>query len=308
MTFPGLSDNINPMLKVGVIGLGKLGSIHLRIYNESPNIEKIYLVDTRQEILAKYNLPSFINYKKIKNKVDLVSIATPTSSHFEIASFFLANKIPVLIEKPITKDVKKAEKLIKIAKKNKTLIFVGHVERYNSAYLKVKETIQNPLFIECHRLSPYPQRSLDVSVVLDLMIHDLDIILDLVQDKVKKIQAKGVRVLSETKDIANCRLQFQKGCVANITSSRISSKKERKIRIFMPNKYISLDYAAQSVEVYQKENGKIIQNSLKIEKKEPLKKEIYHFISLVTKKAFTAAYAEKAKDALKTAAKIEKLI
>ncbi|MCF7873972.1 MAG: Gfo/Idh/MocA family oxidoreductase [Candidatus Omnitrophica bacterium] len=296
------------MLKVAVIGLGKLGSIHLRIYKESKDIEKIYLVDTDKKKLENHGLPAYSDYHDLKNKVDLVSIATPTSTHFAIASFFLKNKIPVLVEKPITKKPKQAEKLVKLAQKNKTLLFVGHVERYNSAYLKAKETIKNPLFIECHRLSPYPHRSLDVSVVLDLMIHDLDIILDLAQSKIKKIEAKGVKVLSETEDIANCRISFKKGCVANITSSRISSKKERKIRIFMPNKYISIDYANQSVEVYQKDKSQISCQTLKIEKEEPLKKEIGHFIHLVIKKDFDSSYAKAAKDALLAATKIEKIL
>jgi predicted dehydrogenase len=296
------------MLKVGIIGLGKLGSIHLRIYKESRKIGKIYLVDTDKKALKQPGLPAYSNYRSLKNKVDLVSIATPTSTHFEIARFFLENKIPVLVEKPITKNTQEAKKLIRIAQKNKTLIFVGHVERFNSAYLKAKETIKNPLFIECHRLSPYPHRSLDISVVLDLMIHDLDIILDLASGKIKKIEAKGVKVLSNTADIANSRISFKNGCVANITSSRISLKKERKIRIFMPNKYVSIDYANQSVDVYQKQKNQISQQNLKIEKEEPLKKEIYHFIELVNKKSFDISSAQGAKNALLAAAEIEKII
>jgi predicted dehydrogenase len=296
------------MLKVGIIGLGKLGSIHLRIYKESRKIGKIYLVDTDKKVLKQPGLPAYSNYRSLKNKVDLVSIATPTLTHFEIACFFLENKIPVLVEKPITKNTQEAKKLIRIAQKNKTLIFVGHVERFNSAYLKAKETIKNPLFIECHRLSPYPHRSLDISVVLDLMIHDLDIILDLASAKIKKIEAKGVKVLSNTADIANSRINFKNGCVANITSSRISLKKERKIRIFMPNKYVSIDYANQSVDVYQKQKNQISQQNLKIEKEEPLKKEIYHFIELVNKKSFDISSAQGAKNALLAATEIEKII
>ncbi|MCF7871167.1 MAG: Gfo/Idh/MocA family oxidoreductase [Candidatus Omnitrophica bacterium] len=296
------------MLKAAIIGLGKLGSIHLRIYKESKKIEKIYLVDTDKRALKEPGLPVYSDYRSLKDKVDLVSIATPTSTHFEIARFFLENKIPVLVEKPISKNPQEAKKLIKIAQKNKTLIFVGHVERFNSAYLKAKETIKNPLFIECHRLSPYPHRSLDISVVLDLMIHDLDIILDLASANIKKIEAKGVKVLSNTADIANCRISFKNGCVANITSSRISLKKERKIRIFMPNKYVSIDYANQSVDVYQKEKNQISQQTLKIEKKEPLKKEINHFIEMVDKKSFDISSAQGAKNALLAAAEIEKII
>lgn len=297
------------MLNVGVIGLGRLGSIHLRIYKELKGIGKIYLADTNANVRKRYNTsPIFKNYQDLKGKVDIVSIATPTFTHYTIAKFFLENKIPVLVEKPLTRNLKKAEQLIKLSKKNKTLLFVGHVERYNSAYLAVKKIIKNPLFIECHRISPYPNRSLDTSVILDLMIHDLDIILDLLKDKVKKIEAKGVKVLSSTEDIANVRITFNNGCVANITSSRISEKRERKIRIFMPNCYMSLDYAQQSVEIYKKLKTKITKNHLPINKEEPLKKEIVDFINLVNKKSFRVDYAEKAKDALSLACKIEAII
>ncbi len=297
------------MLNVGVVGIGKLGSIHLRIYKEIKDIRKIYIADTNQNHLKPHqNLSNYEDYKQLKGKIDLVSIATPTFTHYEIASFFLKNKIPVLVEKPLTKTLKEAEALIKLSQKNKTMLFVGHVERYNSAYLAVKKYIKNPLFIECHRLNPYPNRSLDISVVLDLMIHDLDIILGLLNDKVKKVQAKGVKVLSSSEDIANARITFNNGCVANITASRISGKRERKIRIFMQNCYISLDYATQSVEIYKKTKNKITKKILPINKEEPLKKEIIEFINLVKKKSFDISFAEKAKNALNIACKIEKII
>ncbi len=309
MTFNKGFDKIGAMLSVGVIGIGKLGSIHLRIYKEINKIGKIYLVDKDQNILNNLNdQPSFEDYQNLKGKVDLVSIATPTSTHFEIAKFFLKNRVPVLVEKPLAQNLEEAEKLISLSKKMRTLLFVGHVERYNSAYLAVKEFIKKPLFIECHRLSTYPNRSLDISVVLDLMIHDLDIVLDLVKDPLKKVQAKGVKVLSPSADIANVRLEFKKGCVANITSSRISAKKERKIRIFTSNLYVSLDYANQEVEIYQKTADKIERKSLPINKEEPLKKEISEFIKLVEMKKHKTAYAEKAKDALGLARKIERII
>ena len=297
------------MLKVGIIGIGRLGSIHLRIYKELKEIGKIYLVDTRAQSLKPHKEHYCSkDYQSLKDKVDIVSIATPTSTHFEIARFFLTNKIPTLVEKPLTQDLREAKKLLTIAKKNKTLLFVGHVERYNNAYLAIKEIIKNPLFIECHRLSPYPHRSLDISVVLDLMIHDLDIILYLLKSKVKKIEAEGVKVLSATEDIANTRIAFECGCVANITSSRISQKSERKIRIFMPQAYISLDYARQTVEIFKKLKNKIIRKYLPINKEEPLKKEIADFVNLVRKKKFEIEYAQTAKDALALACRIEKII
>ncbi|MDP2924066.1 MAG: Gfo/Idh/MocA family oxidoreductase [Candidatus Omnitrophota bacterium] len=296
-------------MKVGIVGIGKLGSIHLRIYKETKEIEKIYIVDTDIDKLSLYSeLPSFSDYRQLLGKVDLVSIATPTTSHYEIAKFFLENKVPTFVEKPITQTLSEAQKLIEVSKKYKTLLFVGHVERYNNAYLAIKKTIKNPLFIECHRLSPYPNRSLDISVVLDLMIHDLDIILDLVKDEIKKVDAKGVKVLSSTHDIANARITFKKGCVANITSSRISAKKERKIRIFLHNRYISLDYAEQKAEMYQKVGKEIKSEFLTTNKEEPLKKEIVDFVQLVQRKRFEIKDAIKAKDALALALKIQKII
>ncbi len=296
-------------MKAGIIGIGKLGSIHLRIYKEIKEIEKIYIVDIDEnKLLHHNNTVCFKDYRQLKEKVDLVSIAACTSTHFKIAKFFLENRVPVLVEKPLTQNVKEAEKLVDISKKNKTLLFVGHVERYNNAYLAIKKIVTTPLFIECHRLSPYPHRSLDVSVVLDLMIHDLDIILDLVKDDIKKVEAKGVKVLSAYEDIANVRITFRKGCVANITSSRISNKKERKIRIFMPKTYISLDYAKQEVEIYKKLKKQIIKKVLPINKEEPLKKEITCFITLVKKKKYETEYATKAKDALELALRIQKKI
>jgi predicted dehydrogenase len=296
-------------MKVGVIGLGKLGNVHLRIYKEIKEIEKIYIVDIDEsKLLGHKELTCLKDYRQLRSNIDLVSVATPTPTHFEIARFFLENKIPALVEKPLTQNLEEAKKLIEISKKSRTLLFVGHVERYNNAYLAAKRVIKNPLFIECHRLSPYPYRSLDISVVLDLMIHDLDIILDLVKDKIKKVEAKGVRVLSNTDDIANARLTFKNGCVANITASRISAKKERKIRIFFSNCYISLDYAEQKVEIYQKINKEIRNQLLPINKEEPLKKEILDFVSLVKRNEFKIEYAANAKDALALSLKIQKII
>ena len=296
------------MLNVGVVGIGKLGSIHLRIYKEINEIDKIYLVDNDKNKLDPHgNSTSFSDYRKLKGKVDLVSIASPTSTHFEIASFFLKEKIPVLVEKPLTQNMQEAQKLIELSKKYRTFLSVGHVERYNNAYIEARKVVRKPLFIECHRLNPYPARSLDISVALDLMIHDLDIILDLVKDQVKKVEAKGVKVLSPSADIANARVTFKKGCVANITASRISAKRERKIRIFMNNRYVSLDYASQEVEIYQKIQGKIEKKSLAIDKEEPLKKEIIDFVRSVKNNIFKLEYARNARDALALALKIQKI-
>ncbi|OPX30748.1 MAG: hypothetical protein B1H08_00830 [Candidatus Omnitrophica bacterium 4484_171] len=295
-------------LNIGIVGTGNIGSIHYRIYKHIKEIGKIYLADINPKATKRFKEESFSDYTRLLGKVNLVSIAAPTSTHYNIASFFLRNKVPVLVEKPITASIKEASRLISLSKKNNTLLFVGHVERYNNAYIAIKRIIRGPKFIECHRLNPYPYRSLDISVVLDLMIHDIDIILDLVKTDVKKIAAKGVKVLSNTEDIANARLTFENGCIANITSSRISAKKERKIRIFMRNCYISMDYAQQKVEIYKKVRKAILKKTLPINKEQPLKKEIHEFINLVKKGNVSALYAEKAKNALALSLRIQRTI
>jgi len=295
-------------LKAGIIGIGKLGSIHTRIYKEIKDIEKVYLVDIDKQKLRGWDDPCFTEYRKLSDKVDLVSIATPVSTHFKISKFFLERKIPVLVEKPMVNLISQANQLLSLAKKNKTLLFVGHVERYNPAYLAAKRIITYPQFIECHRLSPYPYRSLDTSVVLDVMIHDLDIVLDIVEDEIKDIKAVGVKVFSDYEDIANVRISFKHGCIANLTASRVSQKRLRKFRVFSSHLYLSLDYANQRVEVFKKKKQKIIRRLLNIKPDEPLKREIKHFVQLVKKREFSCEYGKKAKRALALSLRIERLL
>lgn len=298
-------------MKAGIVGVGKAGSFHLKALRRLKVIKNIYPVDIDPQKLSQYKKEgeeAFSDYKNLKGKVDFVVIATPTSIHFEVARFFLDNKIPVLVEKPLANSLTEADKLISLSQKNKTLLFVGHIERYNNAYIYTKNLIKNPEFIECHRLSMYPYRSLDISVVLDLMIHDLDIILDITKDKVKKIDAVGVKVLSGYEDIANARITFQKGCIANVTASRVSKEQVRKFRVFSSNAYISIDYATQEVEIYQKIKDEIRKKVLRIQKEEPLKKELDEFINLVKKRALSYSSSQKARDALALALKIQALI
>ena len=295
-------------LKVAIIGMGRMGKAHYNIYRQNKEIGKIYLIDINPEALDCFKETSLRNYKNILEKVDLASVTAPTTEHFKIAYFFIKNKIPVLIEKPITCTVNETTRLINLSKQNKTLIFAGHVERYNKAYIAIKKIINNPQFIECDRLSPYPYRSSDISVVLDLMIHDLDIILDLVKSKIKNIAARGVKVLSPTTDIANVQLTFDNGCIANVTSSRISVNRERKLRIFMPQCYVSMDYIQQEVNIYQKIKNNIIMKNLIVNKEPPLAKEISKFISLIKQEVFTTEYAQKAKDALALSLRIQRKI
>ena len=295
-------------MKAGIVGVGKLGSIHLRILKEIKAIKEIILVDIDKAKLRPYKEESFSDYRKIKNIVDLVIVSSPTSTHFKIARFFLNHRIPVLVEKPITTTLIQAKTLLSISQRTKTLLFVGHVERYNSAYLAAKKFILQPQFIECHRLSPYPHRSLDIGVVADLMIHDLDIILDIVKDDIKTINAVGVKVLSPYEDIANARLTFRRGCTANITASRISKEHMRKIRVFAHNCYVSLDYTQQEVELYKKMDNHIIKRRLTIKKEEPLKQEVVDFVTMVKRNTFSLSSCRKATCALALALKIQRMI
>lgn len=302
-------------MNIAVIGIGKLGSLHAKIYNQMPAVKTLYLCDTNpaqisllQSELTK-KIETVSDYSQLLNcDIQAVSIATPTVAHFGIARAFLNKKIPCLIEKPITTTLPDAKELYQLAKKNKTVLMVGHVERFNSAYPEALKLIKNPLFIECHRLNPYPAgRSLDIGVVLDLMIHDLDIILDLVKDTPKHIDATGVTVLSKTEDIANVRIVFKKGCIANITASRISPERVRKIRVFTRDSYISLDYAKQEIDVYRKEAGILTKKNVNITKEQPLQKELAFFIEQIHRKN-VSCLPDHAIEALSLALTIERKI
>ena len=272
-------------VRVGVIGIGHLGSIHARIYKEIPNCSLIGVCDidkTRlNEISGKLGVPAYSDYRELFGKVDAVSVAVPTKFHYQVADEFLKNKIHALVEKPFTLNLKEADSLIEEAKRNKLILQVGHIERFNSAFAATQKLIKNPKFIECHRLSPFPNRSLDVGAVLDIMIHDIDIVLGLVPSKIKKVESVGVNVLTPFEDIANARITFENGCVANLTASRVSDEVMRKIRIFQEDTYISLDYKDAKASVYKKDGLKISKEDLPIEKEEPLEKELQAFIDCV---------------------------
>ncbi len=299
-------------LKAGVIGIGRLGSIHARVYIEIPHIKLVGLCDIDINKAATpandYNVKAYSNYRTLIPEVDIVSIATPTHTHFEIAKYAILQKKHVLIEKPITDNLRAAKTLIKLAQTKKVILQVGHVERFNSAFLATQKLALNPRFIECHRLSPFPNRSLDIGVVFDLMIHDLDIVLGLVHAKIKRIDAIGVSVLTPFEDIANVRINFKNGCIANLTASRISEEPLRKIRIFLKDTYISLDYQAQEAFCYKKEKTSIIKMPIPIEKDEPIKKEIESFIVCVRNNKKPVVSGIEAYQALKLATKIRDAI
>jgi predicted dehydrogenase len=212
------------------------------------------------------------------------------------------------VEKPFTTSLKEADSLIKIAKANKLILQVGHIERYNCAFAATQKIISNPKFIECHRLSPFPHRSLDVGAVLDIMIHDIDIVLGLVPSKIKRIESVGVNVLTQSEDIANARLTFKNGCVANLTASRVSDEVMRKIRIFQEDTYISLDYKDARAYVYKKSGLAITKEDLPIEKEEPLQKELVSFVDCVTSHKEPLVSGKVAREALSVALKIQNQI
>ena len=299
-------------LKIAVIGAGRLGNIHCRIYKELENVELAAVCDIdkgRADSVAKNLVASACyDYRGLLGKIDAVSIAAPTNLHYEIGRYFLSQGIHALIEKPFTPNLKEADALIKIARKNKLILQVGHVERFNSAFSAVKSIIQNPQFIECHRLSPFPNRSLDIGAVLDIMIHDIDIVLGLVNSPLKKVESVGIAVLTQFEDIANARLCFKNGCVANLTASRVSDEVMRKIRIFQKNTYISLDYKEAEASVYRKDGTQISKENLPIEKEEPLKKELASFVECVINRKEPLVSGEVAREALALALKIQKQI
>ncbi|MGE5197097.1 MAG: Gfo/Idh/MocA family oxidoreductase [Deltaproteobacteria bacterium] len=299
-------------IKVGVVGVGHLGSIHARIYRQTESCSLIGVCDTDtarlNEISSELGVKGFSDYREFFDKIEAVSIAVPTRLHHKIAYDFLKHRIHALVEKPFTLNLKEADSLIEIAKKNKLILQVGHIERFNSAFSATQKLLRDPKFIECHRLSPFPNRSLDVGVVLDLMIHDIDIVLGLVNSPIKRIEAVGVGVLTEFEDIANARINFANGCVCNLTASRVSDELMRKIRIFLKNAYISLDYKNEEAFIYQKTTSGITKNALPIEKEQPLKRELSAFIDCVINGKEPLVSGTVGRQALAVALNIQKLI
>ncbi|MBT4869363.1 MAG: Gfo/Idh/MocA family oxidoreductase [Polaribacter sp.] len=269
------------MLKVGVLGAGHLGKIHLRLLQESKKYELIGFYDPSEEnakkVALEFGYTSFSSIASLIEAVDVVDIVTPTLSHFDCAKQSIEKGRHIFIEKPITKTVLEAEAIKTLASQYHVQGQVGHVERFNPSFTAVKEMIDNPMFIESHRLAEFNPRGTDVPVVLDLMIHDIDIILSVINSKVKTVHASGVAVISDTPDIANARIEFENGCVANLTASRISMKNMRKTRFFQKDAYISVNFLSKESEVVKMkevpenpdEFAMILQNA------EGVKKQIY---------------------------------
>ena len=270
------------MLKVGVLGAGHLGKIHLKLLNQSSKYNLIGFYDADKEnsekIAAEFGYTAYNDLDQLIADVDVVDVVTPTLAHFDVAKKVISAKKHLFIEKPITNTYEEAEELIKMASENGVKGQVGHVERFNPAFRSVVDRIENPMFIEAHRLAEFNPRGTDVPVVLDLMIHDIDAILSVVKSEVKSINASGVSVISDTPDIANARIEFENGCVANLTASRISMKNMRKSRFFQRDAYISVDFLEKKCEVVKMKDAPaepdefamILQNA------EGVKKQIYY--------------------------------
>jgi predicted dehydrogenase len=241
------------MLKVGVFGVGHLGKFHLNNWRDIENAEVVGFYDPSSEnaslVAEEYKIRRFTNINKLLDACDAVDIVAPTTSHYELCKAAILKSKHVFVEKPLANTMDEAKELLKLAKEANIKFQVGHVERFNPAFLALKDHDISPMFIEVHRLAQFNPRGTDVSVILDLMIHDIDIMLKLVNSEVKTISANGVSVMSDTPDIANVRIEFDNGCVANLTSSRISLKKMRKMRLFQKNSYISIDFLDKKTEV-----------------------------------------------------------
>ena len=293
-------------IRVAVIGAGAFGKNHLRVLHESPDAELVAVVDTdagrAAEAADRHHCRAITNLAELPGLVDAAIVAVPTTSHADVGCRLLESGIDVLIEKPIAADLASAQRLIDSADSNGRILQVGHLERFNPAVQAVQKKVTLPLFFEIHRMSMFTPRSLDVDVVLDLMIHDIDVVLALTNLEPEEIRAAGIRILSEKVDIANVRIAFPGGCVANLTASRVSTEKVRKIRLFQPHQYISLDYQRQDAAAFTVLGDQQIGfDSFEIVKGEPLQLEVDSFIQCVRSRSAPVVTGQAATRALKVA-------
>ncbi|HTV42047.1 MAG TPA: Gfo/Idh/MocA family oxidoreductase [Candidatus Sulfotelmatobacter sp.] len=341
-----ISNTTNNKVRVAVLGVGSLGQHHARLYAEMHKAGEVELAgiydanpDTASRVAAKHQARIFKSIAEAAENSDALNIATPTTTHFEIAKPLLAQGKHVFVEKPMTDDTTQAAELIRLAHENKGVLQVGHVERFNPVFKYLETAAPEPRFIECLRLSPFPARSTDIGVVMDLMIHDLDVVLAFVKSPVTSVDAVGIPVLSKSEDIANARLRFANGCVANLTASRVSMKKVREIRVFSGGKttpsYISLDYKNQEgyvarlarddehkdsklAQILKFASGQtvvsefaghtVVREPVPIEKDEPLKLELQHFVKCVRELQTPMVSGQSAKRALDLAFEITRLV
>jgi predicted dehydrogenase len=297
-------------IRVGIVGVGYLGKYHLEKYLGIQGVDVVGICDTNQEtgkrIAEENGIPYTGDYREFIGTVDAVSVVVPTVHHHRVAIDFLNAGVDVFVEKPITTSLSEAQSLIDTAESRELILQVGHLERFNPAVLALDGTMREPMFIESHRLSPFPDRSVDIDVILDLMIHDIDIILNIVKSPIRHIDAVGVPIITDQVDIVNARLNFESGCVANVTASRVSLEKMRKIRIFQSDAYISIDYAAQKIEVYKrigdgKDHFSIVKQDMDISPSDYLGDEIRSFVEAVRTRGTPSVTGRDGKRALEVA-------
>ena len=298
-------------MRAGVAGAGSMGRNHARIYSLLDGVELTAVYDAdrarAEAVVAEFGGKAVDTLEDLAACCDLASVAVPTVAHREVGCFLLEKGVHVLIEKPIAATVEDAQALVDASRKWERLLAVGHVERFNPVLKQLEGRLAKPRFIEAHRLSPFPNRSMDIGVILDLMIHDLEVILHLVKSPVVGIDAVGVSVLTSTEDIANARLRFENGCVANVTASRISPERMRKIRVFQEDCYLSLDYQQQEGQMYAKVDTGISKFDVEIEKGEPLMGELRSFVDAVARGETPAVTGQQGLAALELALKVTEL-
>jgi len=307
------------VVRVGVVGVGRWGRHHARVYSELEGCKLVGLVDLSwkraNELAEKYDTTPYTDFSTLFGKVDAVSVVTPPSSHYIIARAFLVEGINVLVDKPMTRTMAEADELVKLAKGNGLVLQVGHIERFNSAVQKLKDIVDSPIFIESHRLGPQaPQVMMEIGVVLDLMIHDIDIVLDLVNSEVRKVNSAGSSVETPYEDIATAQVSFANGCIANFTASRLSIEKKRSLEITQKDSYISLDFRDQDIEISRYADDpsakddllsrKVVSERPYLSRKEPLKLELADFIDCVTYNKKPLVSGEEGRRALKVALQV----
>jgi len=310
---------VTEKLRVGVIGVGYLGSIHAAIYSRMDNVELVAVcdVDTGRaaEIAEKNGCTPCHDYSQLVGELDAVSIVVPTSLHRQVAEPFLAAGVHTLLEKPVASNVEDAQAIVDCADQSGAILQIGHIERFNAGVMELATRVWDPRFIEVHRLGVFVERATDVDVITDLMIHDIDIVLTLVKSNIKNVSAVGSPVVTDHVDIANARLEFENGAVANVTASRVSAKKFRRIRVFCPDQYIGLDFDAQKLDVVTTRdaaNGakfpEIVADQVAVEKRPPLDAELDHFVETVQSRGQPLVSGAEGVEALRVAMKVHQTL
>ncbi|MDO8432013.1 MAG: Gfo/Idh/MocA family oxidoreductase [Candidatus Binatus sp.] len=292
-----------PELRAAVIGAGRLGTLHARKYAAIPGVTVAHVVDIDRDraaqVAAEVGASPLTDYRELAGAVDLVTVASPGITHHEIASAMLSSGIDVLLEKPMATTLAEARQLADLASSGGRILQIGHLERFNPAVVRLHSLVKNPRFVECHRLAPFTERGTDVDVVLDLMVHDLDVIMSVAPSEVASLEAVGVAILTDRIDLANARIRFRSGLIANLVTSRVSARRERKIRFFQPDAYISVDYEARRIQIYRKSPPSpgsnfptISAEQIDLAESDPLADEVRSFVDAVRTRATPAVSAD----------------